>query len=219
MNGAQDLGGMQGFGPVDPEPNEPVFHSEWERRVFALTLAMGFTGQWNIDISRHARESLDPAQYLSSSYYQIWLAGLQKLLVRNELVSREELASGETSAEPVELSQILAAKDVERLLRRGGPSERDIAVEPAFSIGDKVRAKNINPPGHTRLPRYVRGRTGVIDRLRRAHVFPDTNAHGKGEQPQNLYSVRFAAEELWGAEDPDGDEVFVDMWESYLDPA
>lgn len=219
MNGAQDLGGMQGFGPVDPEPNEPVFHSEWERRVFALTLAMGFTGQWNIDISRHARESLDPAQYLSSSYYQIWLAGLQKLLVRNELVSREELAAGTKSAEPVELAQTLAAKDVERMLRRGGPSERDVAIEPTFSVGDEVRAKNINPPGHTRLPRYVRGRTGVIDRLRKAHVFPDSNAHGKGEQPQHLYSVRFAAEELWGAEDPDGDEVFVDMWESYLDPA
>ena len=116
MNGAQDLGGMQGFGPVDPEPDEPVFHREWERRVFALTLAMGFTGQWNIDISRHARESLDPAQYLSSSYYQIWLAGLQKLLVRNDLVSREELASGKASAEPVELSRILAATDVERML-------------------------------------------------------------------------------------------------------
>ncbi len=219
MNGAQDLGGMQGFGPVDPEPQEPVFHSEWERRVFALTLAMGFTGQWNIDISRHARESLDPAQYLSSSYYQIWLAGLQKLLVRNELVSREELATGTAATEPVEVAQILTAEEVDRSLRRGGPSEREATSKPAFSVGDQVRARNINPPTHTRLPRYVRGRTGVIDRLRKAHVFPDTNAHGKGEQPQHLYSVRFAAAELWGAEDPDGDEVFVDMWESYLDPA
>lgn len=219
MNGAQDLGGMQGFGPVDPEPDEPVFHSEWERRAFALTVAMGFTGQWNIDISRHARESLNPAQYLSSSYYQIWFAGLEKLLVRNELVSREELASGKSSGPAAELQQILAAEDVERMLARGGPSEREVASEPAFAVGDRVRAKNINPPGHTRLPRYARGRIGVIDRIRNAHVFPDANAHGKGEQPQFLYSVRFAAEELWGAEDPDGDEVYIDMWEGYLDPA
>lgn len=219
MNGAQDLGGMQGFGPVAPEPDEPVFHTEWERRVFALTVAMGFTGQWNIDISRHARETLDPAQYLSSSYYQIWLAGLQKLLLRNELVSRDELASGKVTDPAVELKSILAAPEVARMLGRGGPSQREVSSEPAFAIGATVRAKNMNPPGHTRLPRYARGRIGIIDRNHGAHVLPDANAHGQGEQPQWLYSVRFAAEELWGAPDPDGDAVFIDMWESYLDPA
>jgi nitrile hydratase len=218
MNGAQDLGGMHGFGPVSPEPNEPVFHAEWERRVFALTVAMGFTGQWNIDTSRHARETLDPAHYLSSSYYRIWLAGLQKLLVRNELASREELRSGESTNAAAELQRILAAEDVERLLGRGGPSEREVPSPPAFAAGAKVRARNINPPGHTRLPRYARGRTGTVDRVHGAHVFPDANAHGKGEAPQWLYSVKFAAEELWGGEDPDGDAVFIDMWESYLDP-
>ena len=125
MNGAQDLGGMQGFGPIDPEPNEPVFHAEWEKRAFALTVAMGFTGQWNIDISRHARESLNPAQYLSSTYYQIWFAGLQKLLVQRELASRDEIASGSMTQEPVEVAHILSAPEVVRTLGRGGPSERE----------------------------------------------------------------------------------------------
>ena len=218
MNGAQDLGGMQGFGPVDPEPNEPVFHAEWERRAFALTVAMGFTGKWNIDTSRHARETLDPAQYLSSSYYQIWFAGLQKLLVRSGLLNREEMSSGESAGDPVELERILAAEDVQKMLGRGGPSVREVDSEPAFAVGATVRAKNMHPPGHTRLPRYARGHTGTIDRIHGAHVFPDANAHGQGEQPQWLYSVKFAAAELWGGEDPDGDEVFIDLWESYLEP-
>ena len=136
MNGAQDLGGMQGFGPVDPEPNEPVFHDEWEKRAFALTVAMGFTGQWNIDISRHARETLNPAQYLSSTYYQIWFAGLQKLLVERGLVSREEIASGELRDDPVKLARILSAPDVARTLGRGGPTERESPAPAAFAMGD-----------------------------------------------------------------------------------
>ena len=218
MNGAQDLGGMHGFGPIDPEPDEPVFHGDWEARVLALTLAMGFTGQWNIDMSRHARETLDPAQYLSSSYYQIWFAGLTKLLAQRDLATRDEIASGEVTETPIELKRILRAEDVARTLGRGGPSEREAAVEPLFANGDRVRAKNMHPPRHTRLPRYVRGHAGTIHRSHGCHVFPDTNAHGEGEQPQWLYSVRFAATELWGTTSPDNEDVYVDLWESYLEP-
>jgi len=217
MNGAQDLGGMHGFGQVNPEADEPVFHGDWERRVFALTLAMGFTEQWNIDISRHARESMDPADYLSSSYYRIWFTGLQKLLVRGNLVTRDEASSGKSLAPPVKVARVLAASEVAATLGKGGPSERETSAEPAFAIGDTVRARNINPPGHTRLPRYARGRTGTISRSHGCHVFPDANAHGEGEQPQWLYSVKFSARELWGDNSPDHDDVFIDLWESYLE--
>ncbi len=219
MNGAQDLGGMHGFGPIDPEPDEPVFHGDWEKGVFALTLAVSFTGQWNIDMSRHARETLDPAEYLSSSYYQIWLAGLQKLLAQLDLATREEMASGTMTEAPVKVQRILSAKDVAKTLGRGGPTEREAGAEPKYPVGSAVRARNIHPPRHTRLPRYVRGHTGIIAGTHGVHVFPDTNAHGQGEQPQWLYSVRFAATELWGDDSPGTDDVYVDLWESYLDPA
>lgn len=217
MNGAQDLGGRHGFGPIDPEPNEPPFHHDWERHVFALTLAMGFTGRWNIDKSRHARESMDPAHYLASSYYQIWLEGLTKLLLNAELVSREELDAGESQSDPVPLKQIMKAEIVPGLLAKGGPADRQSDTQPAFAAGDAVRAKNIQPPGHTRLPGYARGRQGVIAAVHGCHVFPDANARGDGEQPQWLYSVRFTARELFGDTAPPKDEVHIDMWESYLD--
>lgn len=218
MNGAQDLGGMHGFGPIDPEPDEPVFHGDWEARVLALTLAMGFTGQWNIDMSRHARETIDPARYLSSSYYEIWFTALTKLLAQRNLATRDEIASGEMTEAPAELKRILRAEDVVKTLGRGGPSERDASIDPLFKTGDGVRAKNMHPPRHTRLPRYVRGHAGTIHRVHGCHVFPDSNAHGEGEQPQWLYSVRFAATELWGVTSPANEDVYLDLWESYLEP-
>ncbi|MGI9413327.1 MAG: nitrile hydratase subunit beta [Hyphomicrobiales bacterium] len=217
MNGAQDLGGRHGFGPIGPEENEPPFHDEWERRVFALTLAMGFTGQWNIDKSRHARESMDPAHYLSSSYFQIWLEGLTRLLLNAELVSREELDAGQSLNDPAQLTRILTAEEAPASLARGGPADRETDATAAFAEGDAVRARNIQPPGHTRLPGYARGRQGVVARVHGCHVFPDANARGEGERPQWLYSVRFTAQELFGETAPPGDEVHIDMWESYLD--
>ncbi len=216
MNGAQDLGGMHGFGPVEPEPDEPVFHAAWERQSFALTLAMGFTGQWNIDASRHARESLPPAEYLSSSYYRIWARGLETLLLERGLVSEEELAGGKSLNNAGKIARILMAPDVQKVLAHGGPAERETNSKPVFAEGAHVRAINMNPAGHTRLPRYVRGKRGIVERIHGHHVFPDANARGDGECPRWLYSVRFEAGELWGPDGRSSDAVFVDLWESYL---
>lgn len=219
MNGAQDLGGMMGFGPVEPEPAEPVFHAEWERRVFALTLAMGAAGRWNLDMSRHARESLHPARYLASTYYQIWLEGLAKLMVDAGLVTADELAAGRVIEPTAKLKRVLAAADVERTLAAGGPTEREPQGPARFQPGERVRARNMHPFGHTRLPRYLRGRAGEVVAVHGAHVFPDSHAHGLGEDPQWLYTVRFSARELWGPDRNARDAVHAALWEPYLEPA
>lgn len=220
MNGAHDLGGAHGFGPVIHEPDEPVFHVHWERHAFALTIAMGATGAWPLDAARHARESLPPARYLSSSYYEIWLLGLQALLLERGLVTREELERGAMMQPPVAVARTLRADAVAAALARGSPTERPARAEARFAPGDAVRAVNRHPASHTRLPRYVRGHRGVIESAHGAHVFPDTLAHGLGEQPHWLYTVRFDARELWGP-DTTADSVCVDCWEPYLelDPA
>jgi nitrile hydratase beta subunit len=217
MNGVHDMGGMAGFGPISPEADEPVFHEHWERRVLALTLAMGATGQWNIDASRHTRETLPPAQYLSSNYYQIWLAGLMTLLVRKALVSEAELQSGKSSSPPSPPITPLKAADVASALARGTPYARPSSAPARFRLGEHVRARNIHVASHTRLPRYVRGRTGEITRVHGTFVFPDSNAHFRGEDPQWLYTVAFTAAELWG--ETDNAIVNLDLWEPYLEGA
>jgi nitrile hydratase len=217
MNGAQDLGGMMGFGPVVAERNEPVFHAEWEKRALGITLCCGALGAWNIDVSRHARETLHPADYLSSSYYEIWIKGLLKLLAANGLVRREELAAGRSLDAPKATKQMLKAADVPARLARGGPCDRPLDRAPRFQAGDRVRTRNIHPTTHTRLPRYARGRTGVVTADRGIYVFPDTSANNQGEKPQHLYSVRFEARELWGAQAKPKDTVYIDMWDDYLE--
>lgn len=219
MNGAQDLGGQQGFGPIAPEADEPIFHALWEKRVLALTLAMGATGSWTIDTSRHARERMPPAEYLSSSYYEIWLAGLERLLVEQGLATADEIAAGHALVPPAPVKRVLAAADVPATLARGGPTERPATAPARFAVGEAVRTRLINPAGHTRLPRYLRGRLGEIVRVQGCHVFPDTNAHGAGEAPTWLYAVRFAAEDLWGADAEPATEIVADLFEPYLDPA
>jgi nitrile hydratase len=218
MNGAQDMGGMMGFGPVRPEKDEPVFHAPWERRAFALTLAMSAPGGWNIDQSRAARESLNPADYLAKSYYEIWIAGLEKLMAERGLLAPDEIDAGKSLHPPKAVPRVLLAERVPAVLASGGPTERAAAAPQRFQAGQLVRALNAHPTGHTRLPRYVRGRVGTVTHLHGAHVLPDSNAAGRGENPEWLYTVRFAARELWGeAADPTG-TVSVDAWESYLEP-
>ncbi len=219
MNGAQDLGGMMGFGPVDPEQNEPLFHAPWERRVLGYTVALGAAGKWNIDMSRHARESLPPAEYLAASYYEIWTKGVERLVVKTGLVSEEELRLGKALNPPAPIKRVLTRDDVPAVLARGGPTEREATGPARFAVGDRVRTRNMHPKGHTRLPRYARDREGVIERVHGAHVFPDTNAHGAGENPQWLYTVRFSGRELWGEEADPNLAVSIDAWESYLEPA
>lgn len=219
MNGPHDLGGAQGFGPVAPEPEEPVFHADWERRAFALTLAMGGTGTWTLDMARQARERIPPADYLSSTYYEIWLKGLERLLVEKGLATAEELASGTSRRAPVALTRKATADKVPAALARGGPTEREPSAPALFKVGDSVRARVMNPTGHTRLPRYVRGRGGRVSGLRGVHVFPDASAAGRGEDPHWLYSVAFDAAEVWGPEGRSGDEILIDLWEPYLERA
>lgn len=215
MNGAHDLGGMQGFGPVNPEENEPVFHAEWERRAFAITLAAGSLGKWNIDQSRYAREKQPPAEYLATSYYEHWLYGLERLLVERGLLTAEELKSGKAAGPTKE-----KATDVERMaasIRRGGAHRIASDMPATFKAGDKVRVRNHHPIGHTRAPRYIRGREGVIDRDHGVFVFADSSGSDKGPKPQHCYVVRFTAQELWGPEANPRDVLLIDLWDDHLD--
>jgi nitrile hydratase subunit beta len=218
MNGVHDMGGQHGMGPVEYEKNDPVFHAEWEGRVYALTRAMRAWRKWNLDTDRHTIERLPPADYLRMSYYERWFQRILEHVVQYGFVTREELESGRaapasTTAKPA--LTVAAASGV----TRGIPSSRDASVRPVFAVGQRVRTKNVHPTGHTRLPRYARGKVGVIERDHGVYAFPDTNAHFKGEKRQHVYSVRFPAQELWGREASPRDSVRLDLWDDYLERA
>ena len=219
MDGAHDMGGVKWSGPVQPEPDEPVFHAEWERRAFAITMAMAMPGGWNIDMTRFARENRRPEDYLSKSYYQIWLAGLERLMLERGLIASDEIEAGKPLHPAKPVAKTLTPDDVARVLHRGGPTERDATAPARFATGDRVRAKTIHPPTHTRLPRYVRGHVGIVERVLGCHVFPDSNATGAGENPQWLYTVTFDGAELWGEASDRNLTVSVDAWEPYLEAA
>jgi nitrile hydratase subunit beta len=219
MNGVHDMGGMHGMGPIAPESEEPVFHEPWEARVFALYRATSSLGRWNIDAARHARERIPPADYLRMSYYEKWLAGLITMLEESGLVTRAEVENGRRAPEIPKAIPPLRAEQVAALVAERGWFERPANRLPRFAVGEAVRVKKINQTGHTRLPRYARGNVGVVDRVHGAHVFPDSNAHFRGESPQYLYSVRFSARELWGEAASSRDAVYIDLWEDYLEPA
>jgi len=218
MNGVHDMGGMDGFGPVQPEKNEPVFHTEWEGRVLAMNRAMGFTRTWNGDISRHAKEILPPHVYLGSSYYRRWTLALEQMLTDNGLVDADEFAAGHALRPGKPLNRKLTLAELDRALSRG-PYERPAKAPALFKTGERVRARNIHPKGHTRLPRYVRGHAGVVERVHGCHVFPDSNALRREENPQWLYTVRFAGRELWGDKADPSVKVSIDAWEPYLERA
>jgi nitrile hydratase beta subunit len=219
MDGAHDMGGVPWIDPVHPEPNEPPFHAEWERRAFALTLAMAMPGGWNIDMSRFAREDRLPQDYLGMSYYQIWLAGLERLILARNLVSPDEIEAGKPMHPAKPVAKTLTPEGVAGMLHRGGPTERKATGSALFATGDRVQAKMINPPTHTRLPHYVRGHLGTVERVLGFHVFPDSNAIGAGENPQWLYTVTFDGRELWGSDSDPALKVSVDAWEPYLERA
>ena len=218
MNSVHDMGGMAGLGELPLESNEPVFHSAWEGRVHALVIASPTRG--NIDAGRHQRELIPGPDYLRMSYYEKWLTGLCAMLVKGGAVTAGELVSGRADpAAPKATPRLSPEMVTPALTRRDGSYQRDVAAAAAFAVGDRVRARNLNPPGHTRLARYVRCRVGVIERLHGAHVFPDVHAHGGGEDPRHLYTVRFTARELWGPDAPARDSVSLDLWEPYLERA
>lgn len=218
MNGVHDMGGMTCFGPIVREEQEPVFHAPWERRVFALTLlALGEVA--NLDAFRHAIERMDPVHYLASTYYEHWLAALETLALEKGIVTKEELTTGSATGPSRGTKLPLRPDDIAAIVRGGIATQRQTGrTTPRFKPGDRVVARNVNPPGHTRLPRYVRGKPGVIARVHGTFVYPDTNAHDGGEQPQPVYCVRFDARDLWGPAAPVRDSLYIDLWEDYLDP-
>lgn len=209
-----DLGGQPGHGRVVPESEEVRFHAEWEKHALAIVLAMGATGSWNIDMSRAARETLP--RYLQLSYYEIWLAALEKLMLERGQVTAAELAAGRSLQAPVPVRRVLHAQDVAAALAGGSPTRRPDAAAPRFRPGQAVRTVAGAVPHHTRLPGYARGKRGTIERWHGSHVFADAHAQGLGEQPQHLYTVVFEGAELWGAGAAPGLRVSVDAWEPYL---
>jgi nitrile hydratase len=219
MDGIHDLGGMDGFGRVVAEPDEPVFHEAWEGRVLAMNRAIGGAGAWNIDQGRFGIERLAPQTYLAASYYQKWFLRLERMLIERGLVDAAEIAAGRALHTGKALPRgPFTTADVDRTLKRGA-FERPAATPARFKPGDRVRARNIHPKGHTRLPRYVRGHAGVVERVHGAHVYPDSVTAGFGEDPQWLYTVSFDGRDLWGPGAEPGTSVSIDAFEPYLDVA
>jgi len=217
MNGVHDMGGQQGMGPVEHEENEPVFHAAWEGRIYALNRAMRAWRKWSLDTDRHALELLPPVDYLRMSYYERWVHRLAAQVVQYGLVTKEEMESAQAAPGSAKANPALSLATSSSWLTRGIASSQDPGVRPLFKMRQRVRARNINPTGHTRLPRYARGKTGVIVRDHGVYLFPDTNAHLNGEKRQHVYSVRFAARELWGSDASPRDSVHLDLWDDYLE--
>ena len=225
MNGVHDLGGMDGFGPVVRERNEPVFHADWERQVFGMMIATMGQGFYNLDEIRHAIERMSPAHYLGSTYYEHWLAGLERILAEKGRITPAEIearlralvAAHEPPALPERANPALA-DGLAGAVHAGAPSSRGKG-KPRYRAGAVVRVVNMNPSGHTRCPRYVRGARGVVEQVHEKFILPDANAHGRGECPEVLYTVGFDATELWGKGAEGRARVYVDLWDSYLEPA
>jgi len=219
MNGPHDMGGLQDMGPLEYEKDEPVFHAQWEARIYALTRAMRAWRKWTLDADRHALEVIPPVDYLRMSYYERWAHRLAEQVVKYGLVSKEEIEGGKAARGSTKANPAFTLATSDRWLSRGIPSSQDARVRPRFKVRQQVRARNINPTGHTRLPRYVRGKAGVIVRDHGVYLFPDSNAHAQGEKRQHVYSVRFAATELWGDNASRRDSVHLDLWDDYLERA
>jgi nitrile hydratase beta subunit len=217
MNGVHDMGGQHGLGAVHYERDEPVFHEAWEGRVWALNRALAAWRKWNIDAGRHAIERLPAVDYLRMSYYERWLVRLEAQVVEYGLVTAEEAASGRPAAGSARATPPFTLASAARVGNRGIASSHEPLVRPRYTVGQRVRARNIHPTGHTRLPRYARGKVGVITRDHGVYIFADTNAHFQGEHRQHVYSVRFTARELWGEQASPRDTVHLDLWDDHLE--
>ncbi|VTU31151.1 Nitrile hydratase subunit beta [Variovorax sp. SRS16] len=221
MNSIADMGGMHGFGPVISEGEvEPVFHEDWERRVCCVNLAIWFGGAWCADETRNMMESMEPSHYLSSSYYEHWLYFMETLLVKKGVVTQQELEAGHliSSGKGSTLITPIKKQDCWPAFRAGGSIAMPTNATQRFQEGDRVKGRNINPEHHTRLPRYARGRKGTVARHLGSFGFADSRAQGLGNDPQHMYTVRFEGEELWGPDAGPCDAVYLDLYDSYLDP-
>jgi nitrile hydratase len=217
MNGAADMGGMHGFGPVKPEANEPAFHADWEKKAFALNMAIGVGDVWNLDAFRFERESIPPPQYLNASYYGLWVVTLENMMLKYGVATPEEIAAGHAIAPVTKAAKPVTAAQVANMVRCGSPYDRPAPAPALFKVGDRVRTRNMHPATHTRLPRYARNRVGEIVRIVGCHVFPDSNAINAGEDPHWLYTVRFDGRELWGKDSDPTVRVCIEAWEPYLE--
>ena len=224
MDGVHDLGGMQGFGKVEREEAEPVFRARWEAEVLAMMRAGGGRGVYNLDEFRHAIERMRPADYLAATYYEKWLDGITRLYVEKGIVTEPEIeartAFFEARSDALADAPLAGSPPGRVTFNPGWTQDvvRETGARPRFGPGDRVMTRHIHPRGHTRLPRYARGKRGTIHRVHGVQVFPDANAHGLGEQPQPLYSVGFEARELWGEDAEPRQWVHLDLWETYLEP-
>jgi nitrile hydratase len=217
MNGIHDMGGMQDMGPIKYEKNEPVFHATWEGRVYAMSAAVTATRKLRLGL-RPPIENLPAAEYLRMSYYELWLTSLTERLVASDLLTRAELESGRAAPGSTKAALAVSPADAVAAIFRV-PARRTEAIVPRFQAGQPVRARNINPVTHTRLPRYARGKAGTIHRNHGVFAFMDTSAYGLGDKPQHLYSVRFSAREMWGEQAAPQDSVYVDLYDDHLEPA
>ena len=215
MNSIHDMGGMHGMGPLLREENEPVFHAPWERRVFAIYF--GIDGDWPNGSARYERERLPAAEQLRMSYYERWLASLIGLLVKSGMVTWQEIESGQAQFGNVKSRRKLRVGDVAPLIAKGVSARSDVAAVAHYHVGDRVRARNINPVGHTRLPRYARGKPGTVVRDHGVFIFLDSSVQGLGDNPQHVYTVRFTARDLWGEQAAAVDSVYVDLWDHHLE--
>ena len=218
MNGVQDMGGMDNFGPIDIEANEPIFHDSWERQMFSLVIALLPLGKFHVDEIRRLTELIPPAQYLSAKYYEKWLISTEQVLLEKNLLTEEELESGKADKNHV-LNDVEAApaEMIQFAMTNPMPANLDLDIPAKFKSGDKILAKNINPLHHTRIPRYIRGKQGIVERDHGVFLLPDTNAHGGPDKPQHVYTVRFEGRELWGEDAPAKDAVFIDLFDDYMD--
>lgn len=219
MNGIHDMGGMHGLGPIERETNEPVFHARWEGRIFALRRAMRPWPKFNGKSNRYHIELIPPEEQLRLSYHAKFVVSFSELLVECGFATDAEILNGKPEGRSPKAVPPLKADQVAEFLAKGSSTRRFVATEPLFKAGQSVRACNINPIGHTRLPRYARGKMGTVDRDHGVFTFPDSNVAGLGEKPQHVYSVRFSARELWGRQASPKDSVYIDLWDDYLEPA
>jgi nitrile hydratase subunit beta len=217
MNGIHDMGGMHGFGPIKVEVNEPVFHERWEARMFGLRRALTWPPGVTIDRLRFLRESMPPVAYLTWSYYEHWYYSTVRALLQAGILTLEELRTGCAEAGRLRRTDAMRAGDVSQAIKNGQKFARPIDTPHFFSPGDHVVARNMQPTGHTRLPRYARGKRGVVHMWHGGHILADASARGDGEQPEHLYTVMFTARELWGEPAAANDKVYLDLWESYLE--
>jgi nitrile hydratase len=218
MNSVHDMGGMHGLGPIPYAAAEPVFHAQWESRVAALFSALGALGRWNTDAVRYRMERMPPDEYLRASYYERWLRALTDLALEAGLVSPAELASGRPDPGSARQTPALTPEQAKANLSRNREWGKPEPASARFRPGDAVRARNLHPATHTRLPRYVRGRAGTVERNRGARAFPADGSLGSEETSQHLYLVRFSARELWGEAVNPRDSVHIELYDSYLEP-